>query len=212
MIDGHYKAKIDLFWNYLANNLSGLGLTPNTVTWLGLLLVLLNCVLYFLHKNNLLFGLLLALSFAFDALDGAIARVTDRVSKYGGYLDAIIDRYQEVAIYFILAVVNGYWTVCFIAITGSLLVSYNKARTSVEIPIDNVKWPDLAERFERVIFICVALILDPFIRIPERFDEDFLFYMIFCIGILTHVTAIQRFLRARNMILKSDSASDTDAP
>ncbi len=204
MIDGHYKAKIDLFWNRLAKLLSGFGLTPNMVTWLGLILVLLNCVLYFLHKNNLLFGILLAVSFTFDALDGAIARVSGRVSKYGGYLDAIVDRYQEVAIYFILAVVNGYWTVCFIAITGSLLVSYNKARTSVEIPIDNVKWPDITERLERIILICAALLLDPFIRMPERFNEDFLYYMILVIGILTHITAVQRFMRARNMILKPD--------
>jgi len=204
MIDGHYKAKIDLFWNHLAKLLSGFGLTPNIVTWLGLILVLLNCVLYFLYKNNFLFGVLLAVCFAFDALDGAIARVIGSVSKYGGYLDAIVDRYQEVAIYFVLAVVNGYWMICFIAITGSLLVSYNKARTSVEIPIDNVKWPDLTERFERVILICAALILDPFIRMPERFSENFLYYMILGIGILTHITAIQRFIRARNMILRSD--------
>lgn len=207
MIDGHFKAKIDLFWNRLARCLSGCGLTPNMVTWLGLVLVMLNCLFYLLHKNNFLFGLLLAVSFSFDALDGAVARVTDRVSKYGGYLDAIVDRYQEIAIYFVLAIVNGYWAICFIAITGSLLVSYNKARTAVEIPIDNDKWPDLAERLERIILICAALILDPFVRMPDRFSEKFLYYMILIIGILTHITAIQRFLRARNMLLKSGNNS-----
>lgn len=202
MIDGNLKGKLDIFWDFIARYLSRTGLTPNMITWLGLILVLLNCLFYLYHKNNLYFGILLIISFSFDALDGAVARVTNNRSSYGGYLDAVIDRYQEIAIYFVLAYVNEYWLICFFAVTGSLLTSYNKARVAVEIKIDNDKWPDLMERLERIIFICAALILDQFIKLPERYSEGFLYYMIVLIAILTNLTAIQRFIRAKNYLVK----------
>ena len=200
MIDGYFKARIDLFWDRIGHYLVALNLSANNITWAGLFLVLVNCLLYVFHENNFYFGLLLALSFAFDALDGAVARLTKTASKYGGYLDAVIDRYQELAIYLTIAYVNDYWVAGFLAITGSFLVSYNKARTAVEISIDNDKWPDLTERFERIILICTGLILDPVILLPDYLKYDFLFYMILLTGLLAHITAIQRFLRARKML------------
>lgn len=209
MIDGHFKGKIDLFWNRIARVLARLHLTPNIITWTGLLLVVANCLFYLLHENNLVFGLLLALSFSFDALDGAVARITGLASRYGGYLDAVIDRYQELVIYLVLAYVNNYWEVCFLAITGSLLVSYNKARTAVEIPINNENWPDLTERLERIILICAGLVFDPYISMPEPLNSSFLFNIILLTGILAHFTAIQRFFRARKMLQKS-SNKDND--
>ncbi|HKK15825.1 MAG TPA: CDP-alcohol phosphatidyltransferase family protein [Gammaproteobacteria bacterium] len=202
MIDGYFKAKIDLFWNRIAQVLVALNLAPNMITWIGLLLVLASCLFYLLYENNLVFGLLLALSFSFDALDGAVARITRNASKYGGYLDAVIDRYQELAIYLVLAYVTNFWGICFLAITGSLLVSYNKARTAVEIPINNENWPDLTERLERIILVCAGLILDPFITMPAPLNNSFLFNIILLTGILAHITAIQRFFRARKMLRK----------
>jgi len=112
----------------------------------------------------------------------------------------VLDRYQELAIYFTIAYVNDYWLVCFLAITGSLLVSYNKARTAVEIRIDNDKWPDLTERLERIILICAGLILDPVVILPEYLKYDFLFYIILLTGVFAHVTAVQRFFRAKKML------------
>ena len=200
MIDGYFKDRIDLFWDRIGHYLVSLNLTANNITWAGLILVLVNCLLYTIHESNFYFGLLLAFSFSLDALDGAVARVSKSTSKYGGYLDAVIDRYQELAIYFTIAYVNEYWLVSFLAITGSFLVSYNKARTAVEIQIDNNKWPDLTERLERIILICAGLILDPVIVLPEYLKYDFLFYVVLLIGLLSHITAAQRFLRARKML------------
>jgi len=200
MIDGLFKGNIDHFWNYLAKGLVKLGLTPNQVTWAGLILVTIQCVIYPLHENNFIFGLGLLLTFALDALDGAVARITNSSSKYGGYLDAVVDRYQEWLVYLSLAWVNDWWLICFLAITGSLMISYNKARTAVEIPIDNNKWPDLLERMERVIILCVAMMVDSFISLPSSFEEGILFFVILLLGIFTHFTAVQRFFRASNMI------------
>ena len=201
MIDGHFKGKIDLFWNRIAKILVVLKFSPNTITWTGLGLVLASCLYYIFSGNNLVLGILLAFSFSFDSLDGAVARITGNSSHYGGYLDAVIDRYQEIAIYIVLAHVNGFWPVCFFAITGSLLVSYSKARVAVEIPIDNESWPDLAERLERIILICSGLILDRFITIPGNGNTSLLYYVILAIAILTYLTAIQRFIRARKILL-----------
>ena len=200
MLDGHYKATIDRFWDAAAGGLVRLGLTPNQVTWAGLGLVVLNCGLYAWHRDTTWLGVGLSVAFAFDALDGAVARITASSSKYGGYLDAVIDRYQEILVFLTLAWVNDYWGVCFLAITGSLLISYNKARTAIEMTIDNDSWPDLVERLERVVIICAALIFDSAINSWLALPEAFLYYVIWVLAALTHIAALQRFLRARRML------------
>jgi len=202
MLDGYSKASIDRFWEALARPLARSGLTPNQVTWLGLGLVLANCVLYLWHQSSLCLGLGLAVSFAFDSLDGAVARLQGTSSSFGGYLDAVIDRYQEIGVYLTIAAVNGWWPACFLAVTGSLLVSYNKARTAIEMPIDNAKWPDLMERLERVIVLCTALVLDSLLTLPGALGGRVLLAALVAMGVLTHVTAVQRFLRARRMLLE----------
>jgi archaetidylinositol phosphate synthase len=202
MLDGTNKALSDRVWDALATPLARAGLTPNQITWLGLLLVLGNCALFFLYHNTLWFGVGLALSFAFDGLDGAVARIRGMSSNYGGYLDAVVDRYQEIAVYFTIAFVTGWWMLSLVAITGSLMTSYNKARTAVEVAIDNNSWPDLLERLERVAILCAVLILDPLIRLPAAWGASVLSLGILAIGVLSHVTAIQRFVRARGLILR----------
>ncbi|VFN01057.1 MAG: CDP-diacylglycerol--glycerol-3-phosphate 3-phosphatidyltransferase/archaetidylinositol phosphate synthase [Candidatus Kentron sp. G] len=204
MIDGHHKVWINTFWDKLGRFLVFLGLTPNQVTLLGLFLILVNCAFYVYHRSDFWFGLILAIVFTLDALDGAVARITDSATKYGGYLDATADRYQEVAVYLVIAWVHGYWAVCFLAVTGSLSISYNKARVAVEIPVDNDNWPDLLERMERIVLIYSALILSPFVALPEDFPGDFLSNMILIIAVLAHITAIQRFFRARRILLEAD--------
>ena len=71
MLDGHYKATIDRFWDVAAGGLVRLGLTPNQVTWAGLGLVVLNCGLYAWHRDTTWLGVGLSVAFAFDALEAA---------------------------------------------------------------------------------------------------------------------------------------------
>lgn len=208
MLDGYYKTTTDRFWNFLAGGLVRAGLSPNQVTLIGLALVGGNCALYLLHQSTLWFGILLALSFAFDGLDGAVARITKRTSRFGGYLDAIIDRYQEAAVFLVLAIVNDLWLPCFLVVTGSLFTSYNKARTAVEITIDNDKWPDLLERLERIVVLCALLIFDPILNEIFALDGQVLHYGLWVFAILAHVTAIQRFFRARRLIETAEARGD----
>jgi archaetidylinositol phosphate synthase len=201
MLDGYKKPAIDRFWNVAALPLVRMGLTPNQVTWIGLGLVLGNCALYVAFANSLAFGLGLALSFAFDALDGAVARLRRDRTRYGGYLDAVIDRYQEVAVFMAIGWVNGWWPSVFLAATGALLTSYLKARTAIEMPIDNDAWPDLMERLERIIVICAALVLDSVVTLPALLGGRVLLAAMVCLAVATHATAIQRFCRARHLLL-----------
>jgi phosphatidylglycerophosphate synthase len=201
VLDGLGKPVLDRIWGCLAAPLARLGLSPNEVTLIGFALVLANCLLYLLLRDNFVFGLGLSLSFVFDALDGAVARIQGTSSKFGGYLDAVVDRYQEIVVYFVLGWANGWWIASYLAVTGSLLVSYTKARTAVEIPIENTAWPDLMERLERVIVLCAGLLLDRFIRLPDLLGGDLAHFTLIALAVLTHATVAQRFLRARRLLL-----------
>jgi phosphatidylglycerophosphate synthase len=180
------------------------GVTPNQVTCVGFGLVLLNCGLYLVHRDTYFFGVGLGLSYMFDALDGAIARRQGTVSKFGGYLDAVIDRYQEIAAYFVLAIVTGWWLVIFILTTGCMLISYNKAAAAIEIRIDDKGWPDLMERARRTSIFCAALILDNSIPVPDALGGHLIYVVLWYLAVLSHFTAIQRFIRARRLLIAQD--------
>jgi CDP-diacylglycerol--glycerol-3-phosphate 3-phosphatidyltransferase len=110
-------------------------ITPNQVTFLGLLV---NCaVAFFIAKGNLSYlivGILIWIAGFFDALDGSVARATGTVTVFGKFWDSVLDRYSDSVIYFgILVYFSGlgrmdYVLLTVIAIVGSLLVSYTRAR------------------------------------------------------------------------------------
>jgi len=185
---------------HLVAYLTRLGIRPNQLTWLGLGLVVIFCALYLFHKSSPWLGVGLAIAFSFDALDGALARAQGSVSKFGGYLDAVVDRYQETAAFLAIAWVTGWWLVCFLAVTGALLTSYNKARVAIEMPIANKGWPDLLERPQRMGLLVLGLVFDGTLPLPSYLGSRFLFLMLCVLAIGTHLTAIQRFLRARRML------------
>src|SRR3954470_16370924 len=90
MIDGYYAQRLNRYWDVLARGLARSGISPNAITVAGLAVVAVGAAAYPCHRNSLLFGVWLAAAFSFDALDGAVARLTGRSSKFGGYLDAIV--------------------------------------------------------------------------------------------------------------------------
>jgi len=107
---------------------------PNTLTIFGFLLNF--GVAWLLSQGFFLYGGLLILAAGvFDLLDGAVARVMGKVTKFGALLDSTLDRYSEAVILFGLL---WYYTwqpdayteviLIFTTIIGSLLVSYVRAR------------------------------------------------------------------------------------
>jgi CDP-diacylglycerol---glycerol-3-phosphate 3-phosphatidyltransferase len=130
-------------------------------------------------------GVLLLISSGFDILDGALARVSGREQKYGAFLDSTVDRYAEamtsiaLLYYFIF---HGHHTLepmlVVFALTGSLLVSYVRARAqSLGFNGDG----GLLARPERVVITVIGLVIAPL-----------LIWALWILAVLTNVTAVQR--------------------
>jgi archaetidylinositol phosphate synthase len=199
MIDGLFKRHIDPLWERAARPLAKT-FTANQVTCLGLLVSLALCLAYCVWQSSLWFGLGLALAFCADSLDGAVARLRGEQSKFGGYLDAIADRYQELAVMLAIAWTNDVWPQALLVLSGSYLTSYAKARTAIEIPIDNATWPDLFERQERVIYICILLVLHGMAGKAMSGYVDLMSAGLWLLAAIVHATAVQRFFRAKALL------------
>jgi phosphatidylglycerophosphate synthase len=205
MIDGLFRKHIDPMWERAARPLVRLGLTPNQITGSGLLLVLLVCGLYLVHRSSLVFGLTLAVAFSFDALDGAVARQRNMRTLAGGYFDAMVDRYQELAVLAAIAYVSGHWAMAMIAFAGGVFTSYAKARAALEMPVSNYGWPDLFERLERIVYICVLLAVDGIASAAGLATPWILQGGLAAYAALTHLTAVQRITRAFAMLRSADA-------
>ncbi|MDJ0824374.1 MAG: CDP-alcohol phosphatidyltransferase family protein [Rhodobacter sp.] len=201
MIDALLKDVIDPIWERLALPLVRAGLTPNQVTAMGLGLIVVVSALYLWHQNSLVYGLTLAVAFAFDALDGAVARQTGLSSKVGGYFDAMVDRYQELVVLGAIGWVTGLWALALLAFAGGVITSYAKARVALEVATSNTAWPDLFERLERIVFLCLMLVLDGMLGLAWLMPAGLAVYAALC-----HLTALQRIRRAVTLL----SAADQD--
>jgi CDP-diacylglycerol--glycerol-3-phosphate 3-phosphatidyltransferase len=154
-------ARIRDFTVHLGEVLARLGLTPNLVTGIGLALNLL--VAFVIARGDLqLSGVLLLIASGFDMLDGAVARATGTVSKFGGFLDSTLDRYSESVVYggvlvYLLLTPNNVVGVLlvFAATTGSLLISYARARAEAAGFRASV---GLLARPERVLVLAIGLL------------------------------------------------------
>jgi phosphatidylglycerophosphate synthase len=192
--------RVVAFGNAIADWLAASDITPNQITCIGLVLGLTNCALYLYHRNGFWLGMGLAMCFPFDSLDGLVARLQKRITKFGAYLDAEVDRYHEIAACLVIAIVTGWWMVMFFVITGGMLVSYNKARAAIEIPVDNKGWHDLMIQHRRLFVLCVGLAAD--VCVP-----GILYVVLVFLAAASHFTALQRFLRARRMLGAADAAA-----
>ena len=169
----------------VASALARLGLTPNQVTVVGMLISFGAGALIALGQL-LPGGLVLALGGIFDVFDGALARVTGRGSDYGAFVDSTLDRYSEAAVLVGIAVYfaarpDGRLGVLFtlVALVGSFLVSYARARAqSLGFTCEG----GLFARPERVVVTVAGLVLGPTV----------LLWVMGLLAILTNVTAAQR--------------------
>ena len=168
--------------------LGRLGLTPNALTVIGSLLTASVGVLiaqgWFVAA-----GVCLWLFSATDTLDGALARATGRVTVFGAFLDSVSDRYAEAAVFFGIAwyyqaTVNPRGVaLTYLALVGSLMVSYARARAEgVGLQAAEVGW---FQRPERIVLLGVGLLLTPFFPIALEF-------VLAALAILTTITVLQR--------------------
>ena len=117
----------------IAGFLLRIGLTPNSITLLGLAFSIASA--YFVSRGNMLVaGLLLFIGAPLDAVDGTMARKQGEIKKSGAFFDSVIDRYSEMVVFLGLLIHflrEGNDLACilvFVAAAGSILVSYVRAR------------------------------------------------------------------------------------
>jgi phosphatidylglycerophosphate synthase len=159
---------------------------------------------YFIANNNLVLALLfLILTAIWDALDGSLARESNKVTKWGNYLDAMIDRYIEIIIYLGFALA-GFLIEALLVLSGSLLISYAKARVALVIPIDNREWPAIGERVDRFLVLVAGIIVSIFLPIItiSDFRISTVSFFLYIIAGMVFVGSLQRVLYAKKLIEK----------
>src|SRR5436305_4416293 len=135
---------------------------PNVLTFIGLLI---NIWAAFLFSGGKLFaaGLVVVGASVFDMVDGRVARATSQVTKFGGFFDSVLDRYSDLFLFMGLLVyyasINRFFYIVLTAIvmTGSVMVSYARARSECTIPQCKVGF---LERPERIVLIIIGALFD----------------------------------------------------
>ena len=138
------------------------GVNPNVLTVIGFAINLLGAYL-FAYGYFRWAGAAVFLAGLFDMLDGRVARLTNRVTPFGGFFDSVLDRYSDLCLMIGLLVfygrINRFWYVVLVAVAmiGSLMVSYARARAENLIRICKVGF---LERPERMVLIIIGAVFD----------------------------------------------------
>jgi archaetidylinositol phosphate synthase len=165
-----------------------MGLTPNAVSGLGIILALFSAVAYWRASTYTLLLVLAALFLLFsgfcDALDGVLARLYGQTTVFGGFLDSLLDRYADAAV--LTGIILGGLTDLswgLIAIVGTLLVSYARARAEAAgMKMESI---GIAERAERILILLVASLV-------ALIWLDALWWSVVLLAFLTNITVLQR--------------------
>lgn len=199
MINSNFKQFFEGLFKPVAWFLALFKITPNQLTIAGLLFGIASCAIFLMTENLVLFFILIVLSGFVDVLDGVLARLTQRMSKFGSYLDAMCDRIFDIAAALTVAIFTGEWILILTALTGGLLVSYAKARAAMEAPVSNLEWPDLMERFERNIIFILGFFISEFFQITIV-GQTLFFWVLIGLNFAIYFTVIQRIFRAKRLI------------
>ncbi|MDA0205284.1 MAG: CDP-alcohol phosphatidyltransferase family protein [Acidobacteria bacterium] len=157
---------------------------PNVFTCVGLAI---NAVGAWMLSRGQFFeaGLVVLLAAVFDLVDGPIARSSGRVTRFGGFLDSVIDRYSDlillVGMLVYYASVNrfGYIVLTAVAMSGSVMVSYVRARSENEIPKCKVGF---LERPERIVLLVIGTLFNRMTAV------------LWVIAVLSNLTVVHRIV------------------
>lgn len=182
--------------SFVGTLISKTGLTPNILTALAPVFALI-AAFFVYHGQNVLAFVFVLLASLYDVVDGAVARATNKVTLFGNYFDAAVDRYVEIIIYlgFLL---RGYTLEAFLAATLSIIVSYNKARASLVTKVSNRGWPSIGERLERFIVLIVGMFLVIFW--PAILGFDTISLTLYVIVFISLIGGIQRIFHVKKLL------------
>ncbi len=210
--------------NPFVKGLIKIGFTPNLVTITGLVLNIGVAIVFIKgaeegHRGDLSYvgwgGVLILVAGLFDMLDGQVARLGNMSSKFGALFDSVLDRYSELIMFLGICyylVAHHYFLsslFAFIALIGSMMVSYTRAR-SEGLGIENKG--GVMQRPERVVLTGLSAIAcgvaGHYIGGDYKYFVSFFRYHVFetmtiftlpltIMAVLTNVTAIKRLMHAK---------------
>jgi CDP-diacylglycerol---glycerol-3-phosphate 3-phosphatidyltransferase len=157
---------------------------PNVLTFLGLVINVAAAALLAVGRFRLAGAVIIGAGL-FDMVDGRVARETNRVTRFGGFFDSVLDRYSDLALLVGMLVWYGsinrpfYVVLTAIAMTGSVMVSYTRARAENTIPTCKVGF---MERPERVVLVIIGAL---FLRMAQ---------VLWVIAVLSNLTVVHRMI------------------
>lgn len=189
--------------NLIAKGLSKIGVTPNIATFLMLIFAIFSFISLVFFYNLLYFAIFIFITGIMDGCDGAIARLTNKSTKFGGFFDSIMDRFSEFIIFLGLLIFCWYqllWNlidmklIIFISFLATIMISYTRSRA------ENFYKGDfdvgLMARSERLFYLMITSLIAFF----YGFFNEFLFlFMWLLIG-----TAIFRYIKISKQIKKQE--------
>jgi CDP-diacylglycerol--glycerol-3-phosphate 3-phosphatidyltransferase len=157
---------------------------PNVLTFLGLVINMAAAALLAVGRFRVAGAVIIGAGL-FDMVDGRVARETNRVTRFGGFFDSVLDRYSDLALLVGLLVWYGsinrpfYVVLTAIAMTGSVMVSYTRARAENTIPTCKVGF---MERPERVVLVIIGAL---FLHMAQ---------VLWVIAVLSNLTVVHRMI------------------
>lgn len=217
--------------NPLVNWLIKKKVSPNTITTIGLVINIIAAIVFiigaeFAVRTDLSYlgigGVLILFAGLFDMIDGRLARVGGTSSKFGAFYDSVLDRYSELIMFFGInyyLISHDYFfssMFAFMALIGSLMVSYTRARAEALGVNCSVGF---MQRPERVIIIGLSAVFSSLVAIifgnDLRIYSDSLEYPVFepvfvfimplaFVAIMANVTALKRLIHSWQEFKKMD--------
>ena len=183
-----------------------LGISPDTVTLVGTVGVVAGALVFF-PTGHLLIGVLVITAFVFsDLVDGQMARMSGRTSRFGAFWDSTLDRIGDGAIFGGLALYfagpgESYLYLCvslYCVVMGSV-TSYARARAeSLGLRADT----GIAERADRLVAILVMTGLGAIFSVPWL-----MLVTLWVLAVASTVTVVQRVAMVRRQCVQQDPAT-----
>lgn len=174
------------------------GVHPNVLTLIGL--VVNGVAAWILASGEFLYaGLVILCGAVFDLTDGAVARSANKVTRFGAFLDSVMDRYSDLILLTGLLVHYAridrfsYIVLTAVVMIGSVLVSYSRARS--ENLIESCKVGFL-ERPERIVLLIIGSLFDRMAAV------------LWVMALLSNLTVIQRIVHTWNESRAEDAVSE----
>lgn len=159
-------------------------ISPNALTFIGLLINIYGAVLL-AQGRFFAAGLVIIGAGIFDMVDGRVARETNRVTRFGGFFDSVLDRYSDLALLMGLLVYyanigrNFYVVLTAVVMTASVMISYTRSRSENTIPQCKVGF---LERPERIVLLIIGALFDRMAPV------------LWVIAVLGNITVIHRMI------------------